>query len=1197
MPVFDDPDHMAVTAVRVLAVDQVEAARSGHPGLPLGAAPMAYVLWRRFLRFDPRDPSWPDRDRFVLSAGHGSALLYSLLHLFGYDLPLEQLKRFRQLGSRTPGHPEHGHTPGVEVTTGPLGQGLATAVGLALAERHLAARFNQPDLPLFDHRTFVIASDGDLMEGISHEAASLAGHLKLGRLVVLYDDNHITIEGSTALACSDDVGVRFSGYGWRVLHVDDGNDLEGIASALAAATADEAAPTLIRVRTHIGFGAPHKQDSAEAHGAPLGAEEAAATRRALGWTIEEPFVVPEPIREHLRAAGTESARTHARWLELHEEHARRFPERSAELSRRLAGTLPEAWDEALPGFAGLAAAATREASGKVLNALAPRIPELVGGSADLAPSNNSLIAGETDVEAGAWGGRNLRFGIREHAMAAIANGLALHGGIRPYAATFLVFADYMRPAIRLAALMKQPVIYVFTHDSVGVGEDGPTHQPIEHLAALRAIPGLHVIRPADAHETALAWRRALERTDGPTALVLTRQKLPVLPPPPADAVACGAYVRAEAGNGVPDVTLIATGSEVALALAVRELLEADGVACRVVSAPCLELFAAQAGSYQRETLGPDHSVRVAIEMGRAQGWHRWLAGGAAVSIEQFGTSAPGPEVARWLGFEPGAVAARVRTLLAARHAKPIAATVPGDLEGVVQGRESRLTTLHVLRRLRIRDAALWGERHGKDAARRLGWLDLTARTREELPELARIVAGLAADGARTLYLLGMGGSSLAPRVLHEVLGSRSGRELVVLDTTDPDRVGAALDACRPADSAVLAISKSGATIETSALLDVIWEHFEQHLGDHTGRRFAAITEHGNSLEHVAHERRFRVCLPHPIDVAGRFAALSSVGMLPAFWLGLDADELLAGGDRGLRGLSSDHPAVRLALLISSVAPTGWGTLAWCASPALAPLGVWAEQLVAESTGKDGRGILPVVCAEPPAPDRAWPGTLYLSPRFADERVTELDVALDALAAAGHPVARWRLQRTDLGEAFGVLETATAITSLLLGVNPFDEPDVTRAKEQTRLVLNEGMPELPEPPRDIAAAVARHLERLDRHDAVVLLAYLPETAAMEALLEAKAAELRRRLALPVTVAFGPRYLHSTGQLHKGGANRVVPIVLTAAATRDIEVPGRRFTLGQLRLAQATGDVRALTELGRRVLHLHLGDDPRGLVEEM
>ena len=618
---FGEQDLRAVTALRVLAVDQVEQARSGHPGMPLGAAPMAYALWSRFLRHDPADPSWPDRDRFVLSAGHGSAMLYALLHLFGYDLPLAELRRFRQWGSLTPGHPEAGLTPGVEMTSGPLGQGFAAAVGMALAERHLAARFNREGLPVIDHRTWVIASDGDLMEGISHEAASLAGHLRLGRLVVLYDDNHITIEGPTELTFSENVAARFAAYGWRVLHVDDGNDLDAIANALRRAVRNENAPTLIRIRTHIGFGSP-RQDTARAHGEPLGPEAAAATRTTLGWTVAEPFVIPDEIRDHFRGAAESGRRQHRKWSKLFGAYRQAFPGDAAELERRLRGDLATNWDGAVPAFVEGSALATRQASGKVLNAIASSVPELLGGSGDLAPSTDTLLSNEASVAPGSFAGRNLHFGIREHAMAAVANGLALHGGLRPYVATFLVFSDYLRPALRLAALMKLPVTYVFTHDSIGLGEDGPTHQPIEHLVALRVIPNMVVLRPADANETAEAWRVALERREGPTALVLTRQKLPVLSAPPAGSVARGAFVRAEAASGAPSVVLIATGSEICLALALRDALEADGTPTRVVSAPSLELLGRQPADYQRAVLGPGYALRVAIEMGRGQGWHR-----------------------------------------------------------------------------------------------------------------------------------------------------------------------------------------------------------------------------------------------------------------------------------------------------------------------------------------------------------------------------------------------------------------------------------------------------------------------------------------------------------------------------------------------------------------------------------------------
>jgi transketolase len=1193
---FDDLDQQAVTAVRVLAVDEVEAARSGHPGLPLGASPMAYVVWSRFLRFDPSEPAWPDRDRFVLSAGHGSAMLYALLHLFGYDLPLEELKHFRQWGSRTPGHPEVDLAAGIETTTGPLGQGFANAVGMALAERHMAARFNRDGFPVFDHRTYVIASDGDLMEGISHEAAALAGHLRLGRLVVLYDDNHITIEGSTSLAYSDDVALRFGGYHWQVLHVDDGNDMEAIARALEEATAAEDQPTLIRVRTHIGYGSPHKQDTAAAHGAPLGPEEAVLTRHALGWEVEEPFVIPEAIRSHFMGIQMRRRATHQVWQELWDAYQEAHPDLANELERRWRGGLPQGWEEIHADFGDGKPMATRQASGRVLNALAPHLPELIGGSADLAPSTDTLLEGEDDVGPGAYSGRNLHFGVREHAMAAICNGMALHGGLRPYGATFLIFSDYLRPSLRLAALMGLPVVFVFTHDSVGLGEDGPTHQPVEHLAALRAIPNLAVIRPGDARETEQAWQVALARRDGPTALILTRQKLPVLPPPPAGAVGRGAFVRAEAENGAPEVVLIATGSEVSLALAGRERLEEEGIATRVVSAPCLGLLAGQKESYQREVLGPRHALRVAIEAGRALGWHRWVGDGETIALSRFGASAPGDVAMRNLGFSVDAVVEHVRAALAGRHVTPLATAIPADCEGVLAGRRARLESLHTCQRLRIRDASMWGERHAREVARRLGWLDIAARIGGELAGLERLASALASDGARCLYLLGMGGSSLAPQVLREVLGNPSGRELVVVDTTDPDRVGAILDHCDPATAAVLAVSKSGATAETEALTEVFWEHLERHHGGRTGDRFVALSEHGTPLESLAHERRFRAMIPHPVDVGGRYAALSAVGIFPALWLGIDAEILLAGASRALADLAADHPAVQLGLLLGCVAPSGWGKLAWCASPRLTPFGAWAEQLVAESTGKEGKGILPVVLADP-ASVVAWPDTLYLSPRLAGEAVDELDAALDEVLRSGHPVVRWRLREDDIGEALAVLEMATAVTGLLLGVNPFDEPDVMRAKERARAALAEGSGEAPAALGDPATVLLDHLDGLDSRDAVALLAYLPENPDVAAALSELAGALSRRFGVPVTHAFGPRYLHSTGQLHKGGPDRIVPVILTGEPGRDIAIPGRRLTLARLRAAQATGDAQALTEVGRRVLSLHLGADPLAALRDM
>jgi len=649
-----DLDQLCVNTIRTLAMDAVEKAKSGHPGMPMGAAAMAYVLWTRFLKHNPADPTWPDRDRFVLSAGHGCMLLYSLLHLTGYDLPLEELKQFRQWGSRTPGHSEYRKTPGVETTTGPLGQGFATGVGMAIAERMLAARFNRPGHTIVDHYTYAIVSDGDLMEGVASEAASLAGHLRLGKLIYLYDDNKITIEGSTDLAFSENVAERFEAYGWHVQRVD-GNDLQAVETALRAAQAEERRPSLIIARTHIAYGSPNKQDSPEAHGAPLGEEEVRLTKQALGWPTDEPFYIPEAALAHFRRALQAGSAAQAAWQARFAAYEKAYPELAAEWRRVMSGELPEGWEKHLPVFEPSAGPmATREASGKVLNALAPHIPELVGGSADLAPSNLTYLAGMGDFQAANRGGRNLHFGVREHAMGAILSGMALHGGLKPYGGTFLVFSDYMRPAMRLAAMMELPVIYVLTHDSIGLGEDGPTHQPVEHLASLRAIPHLTVIRPADATETVAAWKVALEHRSGPVVLALSRQKLPIIDRSiyaAADGLARGAYVLADASLSHVDLILIATGSEVHLALEARTVLEQRGIGTRVVSMPSWELFDAQPREYQEAVLPPQVTARLAIEAGVGQGWCRYVGQqGDVVSLERFGASAPYKVLLKEFGF-------------------------------------------------------------------------------------------------------------------------------------------------------------------------------------------------------------------------------------------------------------------------------------------------------------------------------------------------------------------------------------------------------------------------------------------------------------------------------------------------------------------------------------------------------------------
>ena len=664
-----DLEKLCINTIRTLAVDGVQKANSGHPGAPMGLAPLAYVLWTKFLKHNPRNPGWQNRDRFMLSGGHASMLHYCLLHLTGYYMPLTELKQFRQWESLTPGHPERGCTPGVETTTGPLGQGLSNAVGMAIAERWLAEYFNRPDYSIVDHYTYVTAGDGDMMEGISAETASLAGHLRLSKLIVFYDDNHISIEGSTDLAFTENVPGRFQAQGWHVQSVDDGdNDLESISAAILAAQAEKERPSLIAIRTHIAYGSPNKQDTAEAHGAPLGEEEILLTKKNLGWQWEEPFHIPAEALERFRESVSRGADQETQWNTLFAEYSKKYPDLAEEWKMFMNGQLPAGWRDAIPVFPpDEAGAATRASSGKVLNAIASKIPNLVGGSADLAPSTKTYLDDYDSISGDNFAGRNLHFGVREHCMGAVVNGMMVHRGLIPYGATFLVFSDYMRPAIRLAALMEIPSIFVFTHDSVGVGEDGPTHQPVEHLAALRVIPNLLVIRPADANETAVAWRVALESTDRPVALALSRQNLPTLDRtqfPSADGLARGAYILSDPDDGAPDVILMASGSEVTLILEAAEQLKEKGVRARVVSMPSWELFEDQDEEYRNEVLLPSVTARVAVEAGATQGWHRYVGlTGDVIGLNRFGASAPGDVVYKELGFTAERVVERVEALL------------------------------------------------------------------------------------------------------------------------------------------------------------------------------------------------------------------------------------------------------------------------------------------------------------------------------------------------------------------------------------------------------------------------------------------------------------------------------------------------------------------------------------------------------
>jgi transketolase len=676
-------DQLSINTIRFLSVDAVEKAKSGHPGLPLGASPMAYVLWTRFLQHNPTNPHWFNRDRFVLSAGHGSMLLYSLLHLTGYDLPLEQIKRFRQWGSFTPGHPERGVTPGVEVTSGPLGQGFGNGVGMAIAEAYLAARYNRPGFQIIHHFTYGLVSDGDLMEGVAAEAASLAGHLKLGKLIYLYDNNHITLAASTQLTFTEDRAQRFAAYGWHTQSIDDGNNLDALDVAIRAAQQETGRPSLILVRTHIGYGSPHKQDTFSAHGSPLGEEEVTLTKENLRWPVGPPFLVPEAVEQHCRQAVHRGRLAEAEWHQKFAAYEQQYPALACELGLLIAGELPPGWAANLPHFpADAKGLATRVASGSIMEAMSQTLPGLIGGSADLNPSTYTELSNAGNFEhpttavgdlqgsaSGGWSyaGRNLQFGVREHGMGAILNGLATHGGTIPFGSTFLTFSDYMRPPIRLAALMGIQVVYVFTHDSLALGEDGPTHQAVEQVASLRAIPQLMVIRPADANETAVAWRVAIETRDRPVALILTRQHLPTLNRSEfasEDGLCRGAYILADAPQGHPHVILIASGSEVGLIVAARRVLQEQHIAVRLVSMPSWELFEIQSREYRDSVLLPSVHARVAVEAGVSQGWHRYVGDqGSVIGVDRFGASAPGPVVMHEYGFTVDNVCKQVLVLL------------------------------------------------------------------------------------------------------------------------------------------------------------------------------------------------------------------------------------------------------------------------------------------------------------------------------------------------------------------------------------------------------------------------------------------------------------------------------------------------------------------------------------------------------
>jgi transketolase len=665
---FETVDSLSISTIRTLSIDAIEKANSGHPGMPMGAAPMAYTLWTRYMNHNPKNPKWFNRDRFVLSAGHGSMLLYSLLHLSGYDVSMEDLKEFRQWGSKTPGHPEFGHTSGVDATSGPLGQGIAMSVGMAMAERHLASVYNKDNYELINHYTYAICGDGDLMEGVSAEAASLAGHLKLGKLVVLYDSNDISLDGDLSRSFSESVANRFQAYGWQYIRVEDGNDLNEIAKAIEEAKKDESRPTLIEVKTVIGYGAPHKSGKSDVHGAPLGADELRLTKEAYKWTFEEDFYVPAEVYDRFKKLVLENGEKQEKeWNDLLAGYKGEYPELGAQLDAAMKGSLIEGWDKDLPVYEEGKSLASRASSGESLNGIAKNLPYLIGGSADLAGSNKTMIKGAGDFTPDSYEGRNIWFGVREFAMGAAMNGMTLHGGVKVFGGTFFVFSDYVRPAIRMAALMKLPVTYVFTHDSIAVGEDGPTHEPIEQMAALRAMPNLNVIRPADGNETAAAWKIALESKDQPTALVLTRQNLPTIKGTDINAyegVSRGAYVISPADNQNPDVLLLATGSEVGLAVKAQKTLESEGIHASVVSMPSWGRFEKQSKEYKESVIPKNVKKRLGIEMGASLGWHRYTGDeGDVLAIDQFGASAPGEKIIQEYGFTVENVVNRVKALL------------------------------------------------------------------------------------------------------------------------------------------------------------------------------------------------------------------------------------------------------------------------------------------------------------------------------------------------------------------------------------------------------------------------------------------------------------------------------------------------------------------------------------------------------
>ena len=1190
-------DELCINTIRFLAVDAVEKANTGHPGTPLGAAPMAYVLWDRFLKHNPADPKWMDRDRFVLSCGHASAMLYALLHLTGYDMPLDEIKQFRQWGSRTPGHPEYG-IPGVETTTGPLGQGFANGVGMAIAERWLAEHYNRPGHEIVSHYTYAIVSDGDLQEGVASEAASLAGTLRLGKLIYLYDDNDISIEGNTSIAFAENVAQRFQAYGWHVVEPVDGMDLRSVDSSIRLAQAETGRPSLIICRTIIGYGSPSKAGTAAAHGEPLGAEETRLTKQALGWDYPEPFMVPPEALSHFRQALERGGRLQREWQAKLDAYRQAYPDDARQLEEDLNGNLPAGWDANLSSLfeSDEKPIATREASGRVMNAISRKVHSFTGGSADLAPSTRTMLKDHGDYGFDEYYGHNMHFGVREHAMGAIANGMSLHGGIIPYTGTFLVFYDYMRPPVRLAAMMGIRVVYIFTHDSVGLGEDGPTHQPVEQLAGLRSVPGLVTIRPGDAHETVEAWKAAVSRRDGPTALVLSRQKMPVLDRTTlasAAGVQRGGYVLWEAGPS-PQAIVIGTGSEVHLALEAGHKLQEMGVSARVVSMPSWEMFDAQPEEYRHEVLPPDVSARVAIEAASPLGWERYVGlAGSIIAVNRFGASAPAETIYEKLGLDAAHVADEVIKLLAPENIHP--GTSLGDYLPDIEAALADLDRHDVVARIWQKDHTVW-KPDPREITNRLGWLTVTEQASEQVPELKAFAREVRDAGLRHVVLAGMGGSSLGPEVLRQTFGSAPGYpELIVLEAGAcivPAHALGVSGAIEPLDTMFLISSKSGGTIEPLSLLHYFLDIVTSATGkDAGGKNFVAITDSESPLVTEAQQAGFDRVFLNPPDIGGRYSVLSGFGMVPAALMGIDIGTLLERAGQMKERCASSVPAHEnhgawLGACIGTLAMKGRDKLTLVTSPGIASFGLWVEQLLAESTGKEGRGIIPVVGEPLMDPTDYGDDRVFVYLRLHDDDNSDVDAAIERLMSAGQPLLTLELRdRYDLGAEFFRWEFATAVAGAILGIDPFDQPNVQQAKDATTNVLNEYVSTGNLPPAETVGSLDDLLSEAGPGKYLAIMAYVCQSQELDAALTEFRRQLVRRYHIATTLGYGPRFLHSTGQLHKGGPDSGLFLQLTASHEDDQPVPGKPYTLGTVADAQVLGDLRALQSLGRRVVRIH------------